>query len=163
MFVHCGVNNVKNRDADVRQCAQDLFIKLEKICELCPYARVTVSPILPTKFSWLNEKGIMFNRMLFHLCNQNPRVGTLDFSAFEDKESGLLCDRYGRYRNRSDAIHLGSTGIYLLSRLIIQKVFGSPIDGRLFRDIVSNPVQSGQRMSGRYKPRQRRSVVNNHD
>jgi hypothetical protein len=159
VFIHCGVNSIKGRDANVPSCVNDLVSKLDRICELCPYARVTVSPILPTKFARLNEKAILFNDMLFKNCSKNPRIGTLDFSTFVDSESGLLSEEFGRYRNPNDGIHLGSTGIYTLSRLIVKKVFGSPTDGRTYSEMVKIPVQRGPGMSSQYKPRRRRSVI----
>ena len=41
-----------------------------------------------------------------------------------------------RFHSKTDPIHLGSHGIFILSRLFANKVFGCPVDGRLFSDIV---------------------------
>ena len=82
-----------------------------------------------------------------------PRVGTLDFNSFLD--SDRLLDKYFcRYRKQDDLIHLGSNGIFKLSRLIARKILGSPVDGRLYSDVVSAPVNAYK-----FTPRPRRSVV----
>ena len=139
--MHTGINNIKLDNANVQQCAQQLTNKLDQICELCPSSKVTVSPILPTKLPYLNEKALIFNRILSdYTSNYNPRVGILNFNSFLDVDKKLLDNRYGRHRNQKDPIHLGSTGIYTLSRLIISKVRNSYFDGRKFNDVLAGKV-----------------------
>jgi alkylated DNA repair dioxygenase AlkB len=139
IFIHCGVNDIKKRSSNIEQCASDLKVKLDDICRKCPYSKVTVSPVLPTKFGWLNEKALYFNKLIFQYVDMNPRVGTLDFNEFVD-EDGKLADQFGRFKDKSDAIHLGSTGIFKLSRLIVDKIQRNPIDGRQFSDIARSKV-----------------------
>ena len=139
IFIHCGVNDIKKRSSNIEQCASDLMTKLDDICCKCPYSKITVSPVLPTKFGWLNEKALCFNRLIFQYVSKNPRVGTLDFNEFVNEE-GKLADQFGRFKDKSDAIHLGSTGIFKLSRLIVDKIERNPIDGRQFSDITRSKV-----------------------
>ena len=49
VVIHCGVNDIKSARADVRDCANNLISKLDKITKLCKESKVIVSPILPTK------------------------------------------------------------------------------------------------------------------
>ena len=155
VFIHCGINDIKKTGSIVEECVGQLTSKLEKICDLCPYSKITVSPILPTKLPWLNSRALQFNQLLFRYCNQNPRIGTLDFNTFVGSD-GLLDNTLGRYQDQGDAIHLGSTGIFRLSRLIAHKLQGNPTDGRSYSDVVQSQVGSG---TGQFKPRRRRSVI----
>ena len=75
----------------------------------------------------------------------NPRIGCLDFNNFLDIETGLLADQYGSYRDRTDAIHLGSSDIFTLSRVIVEKIRGNIVDGRLFTDIVGSNMPTARR------------------
>ena len=155
IFVHCGINDIKGRNSNVERSVSELTDKLCEIRSICPYAKLVVSPILPTKLQWLNEKAVRFNRLLFSFINSNPGlcIGTLDFSGFCDSKSGLLAEELGRYHNADDKIHLGSSGIFQLSRLICDKVFLSPVDGRQFSDVARGAHQHN------YKPRPRRSII----
>lgn len=137
VVIHCGVNDIKAARADVRDCANNLISKLDKITKLCKESKVIVSPILPTKSPFLNRKAIQFNGILFDYINRvNPRVGCLDFNCFLD-ESGLLASKFGRFHNTSDAIHLGSTGIFTLSRILTDKIRSSRVDGRAYNDVLT--------------------------
>ena len=135
VFVHCGINDIKPRNANVHDSVGLLISKLDSIRKLCPDSRITVSPILPTKLPVLNEKAVMFNSILFKYCNTISNIGTLDFNCFCDKDN-LLGEKFGRYFDRSDNIHLGSTGIFMLSRLMARKLFSNPVDGRLYGEVA---------------------------
>ena len=150
IFVHCGINNIKHSNSNARYWANELIKKLQTICELCPQAKITVSPILPTRFAWLNSRAVEFNKFLFNYCNNNPRIGTLDLNLFLD-EGGLLNKHFSRFKSPEDGIHLGSNGIFRLSRIIAHKILGNPRDGRSYRDVAA--LNSG------FEPRPRRSVV----
>ena len=81
---------------------------------------------------------MLFNHLLFDYVNRvNPRIGCLDFNNFLDSETGLLANQYGSFRDRSDAIHLGSSGIFTLSRVIVEKIRGNVVDGRLFSNVLN--------------------------
>ena len=157
VFIHCGINNIKKSGSVVEECVDKLASKLDKICELCPYSKVTVSPILPTKLSWLNARALHFNQLLFRYCDGNPRIGTLDFNSFVGSDS-LLDSALGRYQDQTDAIHLGSTGIFRLSRLIANKLLSNPTDGRLYSQAAASKVGTGSNTS-QFQPRRRRSVI----
>ena len=157
VFIHCGINNIKRNGSVVEECVDQLISKLDKIHELCPYSKVTVSPILPTKLPWLNARAMQFNQLLFRYCNRNPYFGTLDFNSFVGSD-GLLASTFGRYKDQGDAIHLGSTGIFRLSRMIVHKLLGNPTDGRLYNQVAASKVGTGIR-SSQLQPRRRRSVI----
>ena len=150
VVVHCGVNNIKRGGGDVKHWANELTKKLKNICDICPYSKVIVSPILPTRSSWLNERAMEFNSILFGYCNTNARIGHFDFDSFVDDE-GLLNQQFCRYKKPDDPIHLGSSGIFKLSRAIAHKILGSPVDGRLFSDVT--------KAQNRFSPHSRRSVI----
>ena len=139
VVIHCGINDIRRPQADVRDCATRLIAKLDKISRICKSSsKIIVSPILPTKSQHLNERAKLFNHLLFDYVNRvNPRIGCLDFNNFLDAETGLLANQYGSYRDRSDAIHLGSSGIFTLSRVIVEKIRGNLVDGRLFSHVVN--------------------------
>ena len=139
VLIHCGINDIRRPQADVRDCATRLIAKLDKISRICKSStKIIVSPILPTKLQHLNERAMLFNHLLFDYVNRvNPRIGCLDFNNFLDSETGLLANQYGSFRDRSDAIHLGSSGIFTLSRVIVEKIRGNVVDGRLFSNVLN--------------------------
>ena len=139
VVIHCGINDIRRPQADVRDCATRLIAKLDKISRVCKSStKIIVSPILPTKSQHLNERAMLFNHLLFDYVNRvNPRIGCLDFNNFLDSETGLLANQYGSFRDRSDAIHLGSSGIFTLSRIIVEKIRGNVVDGRLFSNVLN--------------------------
>ena len=93
-----------------------------------------------------------FNQFIFQYVDKNPRVGTLDFNEFVDEE-GKLADQFGRFKDKGDAIHLGSTGIFRLSRLLVDKIQRNPIDGRLFSDVARSKVNMfNSRAKSAFKP-----------
>jgi alkylated DNA repair dioxygenase AlkB len=148
VVLHCGINDIRRPQADVRDCATRLIGKLDKISKTCRSScKIIFSPILPTKLPHLNQKAKMFNQLIFDYINRvNPRIGCLDFNCFLD-DSDLLADRFGRFHDKTDAIHLGSTGIFTLSRVIIEKIRGNLVDGRMFNDVVSSNIPSSRRYS----------------
>ena len=112
---------------------------------------------MPTKLNWMNARALHFNKLLFRYCDQNPQVGTLDFNSFVGSD-GLLASALGRFQDQGDAIHLGSTGIFRLSRLIVRKLNSNPTDGRLYNQVAASKVGTGIRAS-QFQPRRRRSVI----
>ena len=148
VVLHCGINDIRRPQADVRDCATRLIGKLDKISKTCRSScKIIFSPILPTKLPHLNQKAKMFNQLIFDYINRvNPRIGCLDFNCFLD-DSDLLSDRFGRFHDKTDAIHLGSTGIFTLSRVIIEKIRGNLVDGRMFNDVVSANIPNSRRYS----------------
>ena len=48
-FIHSGINNNRKTGYIVEECVEQLTSKLEKICDSCPYSKITVSPELPIK------------------------------------------------------------------------------------------------------------------
>jgi alkylated DNA repair dioxygenase AlkB len=143
VFIHCGINNIKDRNSSVSECAEKLIDKLETISVLCPTSRITVSPVLPTKLGWLNQRGVYFNEILFDYLSRlsNQRVGCLNFTMF--CENGILKESMARYNKPGDPIHLGSSGIFTLSRLVSDKIFKSPTDGRLYSRVVEGQGPGG--------------------
>ncbi len=106
IFIHCGINNIKFRDANVHEAAHLLTTKLGIIRKLCSNSKITVSPILPTKSPTLNGKALLFNKLLFKYLSTNPSysIGTLNSDCFCDKDR-LLGEKFGRYFDQTDNIH----------------------------------------------------------
>ena len=128
IFIHCGVNDIKNGDINgvqkVEQCFNKLAEKINVIKTLCPKSKLHISPMLPTKDAQLNAKCIYFNKLLFALVNRSVgRVLADNFGIFCDS-SGYLSEQMGRYKRPYDKLHLGSTGIYQLAQIIRKCVHG---------------------------------------
>ena len=69
----------------------------------------------------------------------------LNFNIFADERTDLLKNELGRFNNY-DTIHLGSSGIKLLVKLVKERVCGSRVDGRPYAGVSS--MNSG-RVNGR--------------
>lgn len=128
IFIHCGINDIKNGNINgvqkVEQCFNKLAEKINVIKTLCPKSKLHISPMLPTKDVQLNAKCVYFNKLLFALVNRSVgRVLAHNFGLFCDN-SGLLSEQMGRYKRPYDKLHLGSTGIYQLAQIIRKCVHG---------------------------------------
>ena len=132
------VNNIKNNNVRISECADRLIKKIEEIRWLCPKAKLTINPILPSKSHPLNTKAKQFNRMIFDYMNQqhDHLLQKLNFDVFVDGKSGLLRNDLGRF-NSYDFIHLGKAGIILLIKLVKERVCGYRVDGRPYSGVSS--------------------------
>ena len=87
--------------------------KRQCIKQLCPYSRVIVAPIPPTKIRILNNRAKQFNVSLFGCVNKFWYE--LGFDSFLDDQHDLLDKNYGWYyrveTGRRDRIHFGRLGI----------------------------------------------------
>ena len=144
IVIHVGINNLKCTKipglySDTKNInVYDKFIllkdKIEYIRSLCPQSKLVISPILPTKIGWLNERTLEFNRYLFeYLCILNIR--SLDFDMFLDKYWDKLDDSYGCYNSR-DKIHLGRSGIRELAMLIKNSILYPGRDARNYASVA---------------------------
>ena len=144
ILIHVGINNLKSTNipllySDTKNInVFEKFIllkdKIDYIRALCPQSNIVVSPILPTKIGWLNERGLEFNRYLFeYLCISNIR--SLDFNVFLDYYGEKLDDSYGCY-NSKDNIHLGRSGIRKLAMIIKESILYPGRDARNYASVV---------------------------
>ena len=140
IFVHCGINDIKQQEVNspqkVHQKFDELKAKIEQILVLCPDSKLFVSPIMPTKSPRWNRRALDFNQKLFEYCNQTGnKFSTLDFNDFCDAH-GNLRDDFGKYYHPSDQLHLGSKGINAFVKVVRQKVFSNTTNSRLFSDVL---------------------------
>ena len=147
IIVHCGVNNIKNHSANVPEAVDKLIRKVEAIKSLCPNAKLTINPLLPTRSDLINAKAKQFNTLLFNYMDRkaDPLIQALNFDVFVDERSHLLKSELGRY-NHYDILHLGSVGVRLLVKLVKVRVCGSRVDGRAYSSVNS---MNSERVQGR--------------
>ena len=97
-----GINNLKDRyqsntglngQVNIPAAFDSWLSTLVKLRNLCPYSKIIVSPIMPTKIRSLNARAITFNRLIFSCVNKF--WSELDFHSFVN-DSGLLDDNFGR-------------------------------------------------------------------
>ena len=148
IIFHLGINNLKDRShsniglngrVDISAVFDSWLSTLITIRNLCPYSKIIVSPIMPTKIRALNTKAIAFNRLIFSCINKF--WFELDFNSFVN-ESGLLDDNFGRHYNaetgRMDRIHLGRLGIARLGLMYKDAILGKAgiVNGRSYADVI---------------------------
>ena len=109
---------------DIDAVFNNWLTKVSMIRQICPYSKIIVSPVMPTKIRALNSRAEQFNKLLFS-CVINGFWHCLNFNSFVGPD-GLLDNNYGRYFNvtlgRRDRIHLGRLGISRLTLLIREAV-----------------------------------------
>ena len=139
IVIHCGINDVKQHNANIEECFNTLVTKVETIRTLCPRAKIMIDPVLPTKSHNLNHKAKEFNNYLFRYINNldDPKVIGLHFRVFCDSTTSLLKTDLGRFYNEKDQLHLGSAGIRLLAKLIRESVLQSRVDGRPYSAVTN--------------------------
>ena len=144
VIVHCGINNIKNSGCNVEECAEKLINKVETIRSVCPKSKITINPVLPTKSDLLNARAKQFNGKNFQYINTryDTLLSYVHFNVFLDERTLLLKEELGRFNNRYDLLHLGSSGIKLLANIVKQRVCGSIVDGRSYAGVQSGRVNS---------------------
>ena len=155
IVIHVGINNLKSTKipvlyGDTKNInVYNKFIllkdKIDYINSLCPQSNIVVSPILPTKIDWLNQRALEFNKYLFeYLCIVNIR--SIDFDDFLDSYWDKLDDSYGCY-NSNDKIHLGRSGIRKLAKLIKDSILNPGRDGRSYASVTCDESGRGAYVS----------------
>ena len=136
IWLHVGINSLKSHNCtssrDIHYHFQHFLHKLRTIQSLCPRARIIISPILPTNVPALNERALLFNRLLFSI---RENFTFLNFNMFCDN-NGRLLKIYRCYNNEYDNIHLGSFGIKILTSKLSFAL--SHIDKRSYRTVLKN-------------------------
>ena len=160
VVVMCGINNIKSDNiktpANIRGVYNGLVAKIVQIQSINPKAHVFVCPVLPTKLTELNRKGICFNNMIMNeLLPSNFGVTFVDgFQEFLD-ENGLLSRELSREFNRfkrPDFLHLNWGGLAKLGCLIRNTVIlrrsggvdrrtRTRVDGTSYRDVAASRVE----------------------
>ena len=148
IVIQVGLNILKSKYAeadgsiDICEIFDRWLQKVITIKQLCPYSRIVVSPIPPTRVRGLNDKAKRFNALLFTCLNKF--WVELGFDNFLDSNHDLLDDNLGRLcllsSGRRDKIHLGRLGISKLS-LMIKEVILMPryrVDSRSFSGVVGS-------------------------
>ena len=130
IVIQVGLNNMKDRYAltdgsvDVEGAFVNWLEKLLLIKQLCPYSRVIVAPIPPTKITTMNNRAKKFNALLFSCLNKFWYE--LGFDDFLDDHNDLLDNNYVRYykveTGRKDRIHFGRLGISKLALMIREAI-----------------------------------------
>ena len=144
IVLHTGLNDLKPYKANVPALADELINKVELIRSICPKARVTVNPILPTMLHSINTKAIEFNAILANYIDSFPannKLKQLNCREFLDESSNLMKEDLLRYRRRDD-YHIGSNGYFLLSKLIRERVRGARVNSTSYAGITNNGRQS---------------------
>jgi hypothetical protein len=147
IIVHVGVNDFNPRskgrvDSDpdannVPEHFENYVTKIECIQALCPYAKLILSPILPTKLKVYNKRAIEFNKLLFEYLQTRPSIKSLNFNSFLGKNN-LLDDNMGSYLNPHDPVHLGRAGIMKLANMFRDCIFRQDVDGRAYSTVVDS-------------------------
>ena len=136
IWLHVGINSLKSHNCssnrDVHFHFDHFLNKIKTIRSLCPRSRIIISPILPTNIQALNERALLFNRLLF---STRENVTFLNFNMFCDN-NGRLSKIYRCYNNEHDNIHLGSLGIQILKSKLIFAL--SHIDKRSYGTVLRN-------------------------
>jgi len=145
IIVHVGVNDFNPRskgrvesDPDpnnVPEHFENYVNKIECIQALCPYAKLILSPILPTKLEVYNKRAIEFNKLLFEYVRMRPNIKALNFNSFLGKNN-LLDDNMGSYLNPHDPVHLGRAGIMKLASMFRDSIFRRDVDGRAYSSVA---------------------------
>ena len=144
VILHTGLNDLKPYRANIPALAEELINKVEIIRTICPKARVTVNPILPTMLHSLNAKAMEFNAILANYIDSFPannKLKQLNCRDFLDESSNLMKEDLRRYRRRDD-FHIGSNGYFLLSKLIRERVRGARVNSTSYAAILNNDRQS---------------------
>ena len=140
VILHTGLNDLKPYRANIPALAEELINKVEIIRTICPKARVTVNPILPTMLHSINAKAMEFNAIIANYIDSFPsnnKLKQLNCRDFLDESSNLMKEDLRRYR-RKDDFHIGSNGYFLLSKLIRERVRGARVNSTSYAAITNN-------------------------
>ena len=157
IVIHCGINDLRDSSpgrlptdpepTNVQAHFSRITEKISEVKNVCPYASIHVSPILPTRNLKLNERVVQFNHLLFDYLANDPRgegVRSLNLSEFVDEKTGVLRDdlrvwdsRAGCY-NKRDILHIGRAGIRLLAGCVRNAVMNKFTTSRSYSGVIQN-------------------------
>ena len=145
IILHVGLNDFNpkskgridtNRDVDdVNSIFSNFVEKVDAIRALCPYSKVVVSPIHPTKLRIYNHRALRFNKLLMDYLISCPGVLSPGFDDFVNGE-GLLDNSLGSFMNAKDPVHLGKMGITKLTEKFQECVLCRYVDGRGYSSVT---------------------------
>ena len=147
IVLHMGINDLRDRSPgrtaddpepwNIHGHFNNLKDKIVKIQALCPKAKITISPVLPTKIPLLNERAMKFNKLMQnYIVNSDTNVQFMNFSGFVNNE-GLLDEGLGVFNNERDKFHLGKQGIRALANIIKNSILKRHVDGRSYSSVLS--------------------------
>ena len=146
IIIHTGINDLLDKSpgrtgndippTDIQGHLSHLVNKIEEIQQLCPHAMLIISPLLPTKLPYINQRVVHFNRSLYdYISIYNTKLKLLDFHCFVNSE-GILGSELGA-DNARDRIHLGVLGTRLLAKVFREGIhMRRRIDGRLYSNVA---------------------------
>ena len=157
VVILCGINDIKGTDVQCEHVAEiysDLKSKIKQILRLNPKCHISLCRLLPTKNGALNQKVILFNRLIYtDLLRACSGVRVVDgfqkFADYRNLLSGELSKTYDQ-RGFPDLLHLNKFGVRILASLIKHSIFirihggidkrrrNGRIDGRLYSDASRN-------------------------
>ena len=152
IVLHTGLNDLKPYRANIQALAEELINKVEIIRTICPKARVTVNPILPTMLHSINAKAMEFNAIIANYIDSFPsnnKLKQLNCRDFLDESSNLMKEDLRRYRRRDD-FHIGSNGYFLLSKLIRERVRGARVNSTSYAAITTNNDRQSDNVGSRH-------------
>ena len=129
---------VSNR-ADVQRVVDTVRDKIDIILSLRKNIKIVLLPVLPTRLNGMNRQIHCYNRMLydyFILGGSNFNISMPALHEFFDNEYLL---RKGLART-DDAIHLNSSGLAKLAKIIKTHILGERRVGRTYRTALGAGV-----------------------
>jgi hypothetical protein len=132
------VDNIQH-PSQIHRIADTLLHKLFQIKKLCPKAKITVMPVLPTKIPKMNRNIMQYNRLIEPMLARHFRdaIWYPNVLGFLDKKN-LLSEEFTR---NGDTIHLGDKGMAKYVRCVKFWVFErEKCEGRSNRSNGQSPV-----------------------
>ncbi len=147
VIIVCGTNNLRleaiSHTSQIRTLVDKLKHKLSMIKQLCPKAKITVTPVLPSRLVKMNNNITIFNDLVDNMLARFFKdIWFPSLHHFLDNES-LLASNLTR---NNDPIHLGDRGIAGFVSYMKHWVYQRELhDVRVLRDSVARSGSRDQR------------------
>ena len=130
----CGTNDLRtetiSHPSQITHVVQKLELKLAQIKRLCPKAKITVMPVLPSRLPKMNNNIMQYNNIVGSMLNRLFKDVSFPSVHHMLDNHGLLAMNLTR---GGDAIHLGTRGVAKFVSLIKCSVYESEIKEKRMR------------------------------
>ena len=131
VIIACGTNDLRpentHHHSQIHKLVSDIKFKILQIKTLCPYAKINLMPVLPTRNPAMNSNVVAFNELVLSMLGDNFQdVWHPGLYSFVDR-SGLLSIDLTR---ANDSIHLNGKGIAKLVSLVKLLVYKRECENR---------------------------------
>ena len=118
----CGTNDLRSENKpDIAALSESMIEKVKQLRGLCPFTKVILMPVLPTRIRAMNNNIMAFNRLVGRWVNSQADKYIVNPFVHEFLDTGDLLGR--KWVREGDDIHLGAAGLCKFISIIKNNIY----------------------------------------